>query len=219
MPDPFEIGHGLGSLFWVDGAFKAGCGTEAEEVSATGAWIARGICEGQLRSLAVFGNDGEKGILYGAAARFALDAAADGELVSAEAAEPEGGDVFVVTTLEGAYGFSRRPAEGGDGASEAQACTDVTGTDRPLAELPPAMLLHWKNLLDDRAAWSWPVIDGTDDRALVFTASGSEEVVATGSCSSLWSCSLASDGPVSTIEGRSWVTLDDLSLYMPPEED
>ncbi len=214
LPDPFAIGHGLGGLFYADGAFKAGCGTEAEQVLATGVWFARGICGDHLRSLAVVDRNGDRAMLYGAAAHFALHAARGGELVSAAAADPAGGDVFVVETMSGSHGFARQAgADGGSG--EIGDCGDVAGTDRPFAELSPPMMLHWRNLLEQRSAWSWPVRDGAPE-ALAFTAHPSGAIVARGSCVNGAHCTLTVGEETWPHPGPSFVSLPELEPYMPP---
>jgi hypothetical protein len=212
LPDPLEIGHELGGLFRFDGAFKAGCGTEPQQVLETDAWFSRGICAGRLRSVAIAGLNGEKAILYGAAATFALHAARTGELVSAEGASPAGGDVYVVETLTGSFGFARQAA-----TSEAQGglvrdCRDVTGTARPFAELPPPMLLLWRNLLERHGAWSWPIPDGAEVGALTFVAHSEE--IAAGACVSDFSCYLEVDGIRWPGDETAYVSLAELP-HMP----
>lgn len=213
LPDPLKIGHGLGDLFRFDGAFKAGCGTEPQQVLETSAWFSRGICAGRLRSVAVAGLDGEKAILYGAAATFALHAARTGELVSAEGASPAGGDVYVIETLTGSFGFARQAATSEAESGRVRDCRDVTGTARPFVELPPPMLLLWRNLLERRSAWSWPIPDGVGVGALTFVAHSEE--TAAGACVSDFSCYLEVDGVRWPGKGTAYVSLAELP-YMPP---
>jgi hypothetical protein len=214
LPDPAAIGHEMGELFRYDGAFKAGCGTEARQVAGTGVWFAAGVCAGQLRSVAV-ARDGEAALLYGAAARFAWRAALGGELVGAEAAYPAGADVFVVTTSSGSYGFVRKASSDGSGG-RVRDCTDVTGTARPFAELPPPMMLHWRNLVERRAAWSWPLREDAAGDALVFDAYPGGAVTARGACASELSCYLDVDGIRWPGDETAYVSLDELAPYMPP---
>jgi hypothetical protein len=216
LADPLAIGHGLGRLFRIDGAFKAGCGTEAEQVLGTGAWFSRGICTGRLRSFAVTDSRGDGAILYGAAARFALRAAQRGELVSAEEAAPAGGDVYVVETLSGSYGFARQAATSGSSGEEVRDCTEVTGTDRPFAELDPPMLLHWRDLVQLRAAWSWPVREDIPGDSLAFASYPDGEIVAHGGCTSEFSCYLEVDGDIWPGNETSYVSLDEFKPYIPP---
>jgi len=216
LPDPLTIGHGLGELFHHDGAFKAGCGTKAQPVLETGAWFSIGICAGRLRSLAVADSRGNGAILYGAAARFALDAAQRKELVSAEAVAPAGGDVYVVETLSGSYGFARQAATSGAGGTEVRNCTEVTGTDRPFAELDPPMLLHWRDLVQRRNAWSWPVREDAPGDSLAFASYPDGEIVAHGVCASEFSCYLEVDGDRWPGNGTSHVSLEEFDPYVPP---
>lgn len=213
-PDPLAIGHGLGELFRRDGAFKAGCGTKALRVRETGTWVAAGICEGTTRSVAVTAPGRSGAILYGEAADFAWNEAMDGNLVAAEVAEAGGGEVDLVETREGTYAFTRLNAAEGDG--EARSCGDVTGTDRPFAHMPPQMVLLWLQLLEYRAGWSWPTKeDATAPEAVAFTAYGTDEVTARGSCDHEQSCRLLVDGIEWPGSGTSFVRLVNLRPYMP----
>lgn len=219
LPDPLDIEHGLGKLFRYDGGFKAGCGTEAEHVAATGVWFAAGMCAGQLRSAAVKPPGGDAVLLYGSAARFAWDAAQRGELVAAEGARPDGGDVYVVETFDGAYGFARQPLRGDSAGTEVRDCTDVTTTARPFAELPPPMLRLWRDLVERRAAWSWPGPEGPPREAFFFAAHSSAAETAHGACASELSCYLEVDGETWTAEETAYVSLEELAPFMPPSPD
>lgn len=213
LPDPLEIGYGLGQLFRFEGAFKAGCGNRAQQVIETGARFSRGICDGRLRSLAVAGPDGNKAIVYGAAAEFALRSAQAGELVSAEGARPAGGEVFIIETLAGSYGFSRQgtTSEGDEG--RVSDCTDVSGTSRPFAELFPPMMLLWRDLIEQRGEWSWPLL-GDGKNNLAFAVRSTE--VAAGRCDTEFSCYLLVEKVRWPGVGTAYVSLDELREYMPP---
>ncbi|HXV06211.1 MAG TPA: hypothetical protein VFP23_09950 [Solirubrobacterales bacterium] len=220
LPDPLVIGHGLGQAFRHDGGFKAGCGTPARQVRETGAWFSAGICDGQLRSVAITSSPTGRDavLLYGAAARFAWRSALREELVSAEAAHPAEGDVFLVEILAGTYGFARTAPSGGWGSSKVHTCTEVTATGRPFAELYPPMLLQWRNLLERRASWSWPLREGPTGAALVFAAYPSGTVTARGTCPSDFYCYMYVGGARWSGEGTAYVSLDELSPYMPPSD-
>lgn len=215
LPDPLDIGHGLGALFRHDGGFKAGCGTEPEQVPGTGVWVSAGMCAGQLRSVAVAPPHGEAVLLYGPGARFAWQAALSGDLVSAEAASPAGGDVYVVEVGAGSYGFARRPPVGRSGGGPVRDCTDVTGTGRGFVELLPPMLALWGNLVEWRAGWSWP--RQADRDALVFDAHPDGAEVAQGACASDLFCQLETPEETWDWDEPAYVSLDELAPYMPPE--
>jgi hypothetical protein len=215
LPDPLEIGHGLGELFRYDGAFKAGCGTRARQVLQTDAWFAAGVCAGRQRSVAVVGQSGEAVLLYGAGAKFAWQAGIRSELVGAEVQHPDGGDVYAVETLAGTYGFART-APVGSGSGEARDCSDVTDMARPFAELPPPMLRLWRDLLERRAAWSWPIREDQYGDALAFVAYPSGAQTARGTCTDDMSCSLEVDGVRLLAAEAPHVSLDELAAYMPP---
>lgn len=217
LPNPFDIGHGIGALFHYDGAYKAGCGTKARRVPGTGVWFALGTCHGRVRSLGVAPPDGDAELLYGSGARFAWQAALRGELVSAEVAHPAGGDVYSVEILTGSYGFARTAPTGGAGSGRPHDCTDVTSTNRLFAELQPPMLLHWRNLVERRAAWSWPHPEEGVADALAFVAYPGETVTARGACASEFSCYLDVDGVRWPGNETAYASLAELAPYMPPE--
>ena len=213
-PDPLDIDHGLGSLFQRDGAVKAGCGTRAAPVDGTGAWIAAGICSGEMRSAAVSAPGYQPAMLYGASARFAWSAAQNKKLVAAEVAEPGEGDVDLVRTTAGTYGFTRPTPSVSPGREDAERCTEVSGVARPFAKLPPPMVLLWLQLIRRRAAWSWPVSRaGTDD--LAFTSYPSGALTAEGSCRTISLCYLDADGERWLGRGTGFVSLRDFEPYMP----
>jgi len=217
LPNPFDVGHDIGALFYYDGGYKAGCGSEAQRVQGTGVWFSVGTCHGHLRSLGVSSPGGDAVLLYGSGARFAWQAALRGELVSAEAARPEGGDVYSIETGEGSYGFARTAPSGGAGSGELHDCTDVTSTDRPFAELVPLMLLHWRNLVEYRAAWSWPHREEGAAAGLAFLTDPGGSVTARGACASESSCYLDVAGVRWPGEGTAYVSLDEFEPHMPPE--
>ncbi len=217
LPNPFDIGHGIGAPFYYDGAYKAGCGTEAERVLGTGVWFSVGTCHGHFRSLGVSSPGGDAVLLYGSGARFAWQAALRGELVSAEVAHPAGGDVYSIETEVGSYGFARTAPSGGAGSDKLRDCTDVTSTDRPFAELAPLMLLHWRNLVEYRAAWSWPHREEGVAAGLAFVTAAGGSVTARGACASESTCYLDVDGVRWPGEGTAYVSLDEFEPHIPPE--
>lgn len=217
LPNPLDIGHGIGPLFRYDGAFKAGCGTKARRVRETGAWFAAGICAGQLRSVAVSTQD-DKALLYGEGAWFAWQAAQHGELASAEVEHPAGGDVYAVETTAGTYGFARTASGSGSGSGKLHDCREVTGTARPFAKLPPPMLRLWRDLVEWRAAWSWPLHEDTTGGAIAFVAYPSGALTARGACVGDFSCYLEVDGDRWPGDETAYVSLGELAPYMPPPD-
>lgn len=217
LPDPALIGHGLGELFERDGAPKAGCGSMPVEVPRTGAWAAAGICEGELRSVAVAGREGSAVMLYGLPAEFAWEEARAGNLVGAEAAYPAAGDVDLVETLRGTYGFARSSRSIRPGKEELRWCGEASGLARPFVQLPPPLLFLWLELLEHRAAWSWPVADSTDsDGSVAFAGYPGEELIAIGGCETDTDCHLLVDGKRWPNEGTAYVSVPELQPYMPP---
>jgi hypothetical protein len=215
IPDPLTIGHQLGGLFRHDGAPKAGCGDWAIEVPETGAWVAAGNCEEELRSVAVYAPGHKPVLLYGEPARFAWAAALNGELVSAEAAEPEGGDVYMVETLDGASAFARTSPSIEPGREEIEFCYEASGTARPFAHLPPALAYLWLELVRDRAAWLWPENEPSDGRSpIVFVPPGGGARIARGGCDEN-ACHLEVDGEEWPAAGMAFVSLPEFEPYMP----
>lgn len=215
IPDPLEIGHHLGALFQRDGAPKAGCGGWAIEVPGTGAWVAAGNCEEELRSVAVYAPGHDAVLLYGEPARFAWSAALNDELVAVEAAEPEGGDVYLVETLDGTSGFARPSPSLEPGREEIELCSEATGTARPFAHLPPALAFLWLELIRDRSAWYWPENDLSDGRSPIAFVTPGGETVARGGCDST-GCHLDVDGEQWPGGETAFVSLNEFMPYMPP---
>ncbi len=216
IPNPLDIGHGLGRLFKRDGAFKAGCGSKPYRVRGTATWFSAGICDGATRSVAVATAGGPSAIVYGAAARFAWTEALRGNLLAAESELTGGGEIDLLETFGGTHAFTRLDADEGNG--DPRSCTEVTGTDRPFVYLSPQMNLLWLQLLEHRANWSWPTAeDGGGEEAVAFTVFGTGEVTAHGSCKRGINCSLFVDGHEWPGAGTSYVALDDLRPYMPDD--
>lgn len=216
IPNPLDIGHGLGQLFRSEGAFKAGCGTRPFRVRGTATWVSAGICDGVARSVAIATADGTRAIVYGDAANFAWTEAIQGNLLAGESAITGGGEVDLLETLAGTHAFTRLDAE--EGNDDPRSCTEVTGTDRPFVHLAPQMVLLWLQLLEHRASWSWPTVeDARSEEAFAFTAYGTGEVTARGFCEHGVECGLLVDGGTWPGSGTSYVALDDLRPYMPED--
>jgi hypothetical protein len=214
IPDPLDIGHHLGGLFRHDGAPKAGCGSRAIEVPGTSAWVAAGNCEEELRSVAVYAPGHKPVLLYGEPARLAWSAALNGELVSAEGAKPEGGDVYLVETLEGTSAFARPSPSLEPGREEIKLCSEATGTARPFAHLPPGLAFLWLELLRERVAWYWPENDPSDrENPIAFVSPGGTPV-AKGGCESA-SCHLDVDEERWPGGETAFVSLAEFEPFMP----
>lgn len=215
VPDPLKIGHHLGNLFRHDGAPKAGCGSWAIEVPQTSAWVAAGDCEEELRSVAVYAPRHKPVLLYGEPARLAWSAALNGELVSAETAKPEGGDVYLLETLEGTSAFARPSPSLEPGREEIKLCSEATGTARPFAHLPPSLAFLWLELLRDRAAWYWPENDPSDGESPIAFVSPGGTPVARGGCD-LTTCHLDVDESRWPGGETAFVSLTEFEPFMPP---
>jgi hypothetical protein len=215
LPDPREIGHGLGELFEEDDAIKAGCGTEAVRVADTGTWVAAGMCSGERRSVAVSAPGLPPVITYGQASEFIWAEAHDGGLVAVEAAAPAGGDVVLVETRHGTYGFARSKRSAVAGNANARSCQEVGGVAEPFARIPPPLLVLWTELVHDDATWYWPTYDQEGEtEAVVFI---STEAVDQGECVSDSLCRLEIDGIEHEREGGEFTKIAALSEFMPTE--
>jgi hypothetical protein len=220
LPDPADIGHGLGRLFEEAGEPKAGCGQSAAPVLETGAWVAAGICEGTMRSTAVAGAAGTVALLYGEAAEFAWDRAQDGTLIAAEAAEPGAGDVYLIKTLSGTFGFVRSTRSAVAGREYLRTCGEATGRARPFVRMPPLLLLLWLELTKQQASWSWPELNSTSaEETVAFVTVERGEYTATGGCANDFECHVTVDDDRWQLdEGTGYVRLADLAPYMPRHE-
>ncbi len=215
LPDPRSIGHRLGGLFRHDGAIKAGCGSEPLRIPETGTWASPGLCEDELRSLAVSSPGREPAIIFGSPAKFAWAAAQAGTLVALEVAAPNDGDVYLIVTRRGTYGFARPTRTLEKGRDNPLSCDEVGGRARSFARLEPAMVGLWAELMRRRAEWSWPKPGSGEPGEIEFTDSLGASVVATGRCDRPESCSLVVEGKTWPWEGSGFVSLAELALHMP----
>ena len=218
IPDPLRIGHHLGGLFHHDGAPKAGCGNWAREVPGTGVWVAAGNCENEMRSVAIYAPGYDPVLLYGEPARFAWAAALGGELVAAEAAEPEGGDVDIVETHEGAFAFARTSPSIEAGREDIAWCTEATGIARPFARLRPALAFLWVELVQDHKAWYWPEEDLSDPESPIAFVQPNGVAVARGGCDEL-TCHLEVDGERWPGGETAYISLAEFEPFIPPSAE
>lgn len=219
LTDPLAIGHGLGELFKRDGAVKAGCGTQARLVVATSTWISAGICEGNLHSLAISGPEGNPGIVYGEAATFAWKEARQGALVGVETAGPGGGDVDLIRTHAGVYGFVRDHEERVGGNEDAQKCDEVGGEPEPFTRLAPPLVVFWEELVEAETEWLWPERDkSVSARSVAFVGLSSGETLATGACSTDETCVVELGGEAEPVNGSGFAELQGFKTFMPAEE-
>jgi hypothetical protein len=213
LPDPLRIGHGLGKLFEEADAVKAGCGTKAFSLPHTGDWVAAGMCVGERRSVA-FSKPGMPPVItYGEASEFIWMAAQIGELTGVETASPAGGEVVLVETIHGSYGFARSKRSASPGNPNPQSCNEVGGVAEPFAELPPPLLVLWTELVQEEATWYWPTYDEDDETEAV--AFISTDGVRQGECETVEHCTLEIGGKVEKRVGSEFTTIADLAEYMP----
>lgn len=215
LRNPRKIGHGLGKLFEEDDAIKAGCGTAAVRVADTGTWVAAGMCSGERRSVAVSAPGLPPVITYGQASEFIWSEAQEGELVAVEAAAPGGGDVVLVETRHGTYGFARSKRSAVPGNADARSCNEVGGVAEPFARIPPPLLVLWSELVQTDATWYWPTYDqegGEESVAFIST-----EGVDQGECVDDSLCRLEIDGTEREREGGEFTKLAALSEFMPTQ--
>lgn len=215
IPNPLDIGHHLGPLFRHDGAIKAGCGTVPRRVADTGTWVAPGYCGSELRSLAISAPGEHPAIVYGTPARIAWAAALAGKLVAVEVAEPNEGDVYLMATREGTYGFARPTRSIEEDPGQPRSCSQVRGVARSFATLQPALVNLWVELMRRRAEWTWPKPRQGEPGSVIFTDRMDASVVAEGHCDSA-ECWIETDGDRWPEEGTGFVSLPELAPFMPP---
>jgi hypothetical protein len=212
LPDPQDIGYGLGELFEHDGAVDAGCGDEAERV-AVSTWVSIGSCGTEFRSLAIVGEAREPVLVYGAPARFARAEADEGKLRFAEAAKVAGGEIVIVGTASGTFVFARSSPALEPGGGDAVRCGEIDEVARPYTKLPPPLAELWLEHMAAEQEWSWPQLSEESDD-VVFAAS--DRLPTYGSCEAASRCRLDGSGIHRVEEGRATVTVDELEAYAPP---
>ena len=218
LPNPRDIGHGLGGLFRREGAIKAGCGKRAEAVFGhPGTYVAEGICSGKVRSLAVVSAGFTPVIVYDDAAVFAKDAASAGELLFVEAAEAGDGEVVVIGTMTGNYVFARPSPSIRPPSEEATGCLEVSILARPFPEIVPSLAYLWLEHVK-QFGWAWPGRAGDPEVGEIgFFGNETGIEIATGGCVED-ACWLDGPGEHLTYEGISFVDLALLGPYMPAND-
>jgi hypothetical protein len=207
LPDPQEIGYGLGDLFEHDGAVEAGCGEAAQRVGDA-TWVSPGFCGTELRSLGVVGEGREPLLLYGAPARAAWREARDRNLRFAEASELAGGEVALLGLSTGTTAFTRSSPALQPGHRDARRCEEIDEVARPFVKLTSPLPRLWLDYMAAENEWIWPETSKKGD--VIFTAS--DGVPAYGSCIR-FVCRLDGPGLHRSLEGIDTVRLDQLELY------
>lgn len=204
-PDPLAIGHWLGELFEREGAVQAGCGQPATaSPGSPGVWVASGLCEGSLRSVAIDAPSHPPTLLYGTPARFAMSQALAGTLLYVEATKIAGGDVDLVVTQAGTYAYARPTPDLSPPRSSARRCSEVDGVPRPFTRLIPAASDAWLSTIS-RLGWLWPLADAAEGHGYAFLAG--ETVLAQTSCESQEACKLSIEGESLPITGPTDLTI------------
>lgn len=217
LPDPRTISHGLGALFERDGAIQAGCGEQPERSPGTPpVWFARGMCTGEMRSLAIAAAGRAPVLLYGEPARFAQAAATAGTLRYVQRSRPAGGDLYIVTTSAGSTVFARPISSTTTDVDEARRCGEVAAVARVFARLPPALSELWVRHVH-RDGWSWPIVSAGTPARVSFVEPVNGDVTAVGTCDSDGFCSLDGDGEHRTSGRGVDLSLADLEPHLPPE--
>jgi hypothetical protein len=216
LPNPLDIGHGLGELFQWDGAVKAGCGTPARPVlGSPPVWVSAGICSQRLRSFGVISPGYAPVLLYGEPALFAQEAARDGSLLFADAAEPGGGEVDVVGTESGTYFFARSSPSISPGREDAQRCSEVGGEARPFVRLSTPLAALWLCHIR-QSGWAWPLEESSEPGSLAFLDYDTGELTPSDGCDDDGiSCHPDENGGWSCTAPAN-IFLTDFAPYMPP---
>lgn len=215
LPDPTVIKHGLGELFRSAGAVAAGCGGVARRFDGIATvWISEGICETELRSLAVSSPGHSAVLVYGSPARFAIETAEAGTLLFVDLRKAGSGEVVAVGTESGVYLFARRTPSIESGNPDASDCTEVGGVARPFAQLRPPVARIWLEYVED-FGWAWPLGEGANGDEIVFLDDDHPDGQLRTSCEDGF-CTMTGRGEYRVPDEPAFVTLDDLSPYMPP---
>jgi xanthosine utilization system XapX-like protein len=214
LPNPLDIGHGLGQLFRRDGAVEAGCGGPAESVANNPAvWFSLGMCKGSLRSLAVSAAGHDSVLLYGDPAQFAWEAARSGELLYAESGQPGSGDLDIITTIGGSQVFIRSSPSARPRSKEAKECGDIDEVAHPFVSLAPPLAGLWLQYVLE-SGWTWPEND--EGGRYAFRDGDLEELEASGGCGAGGSCYLdPEEGLARRSAVPAVVSLAALAAHMP----
>ena len=189
LPDPLQIGFGIGPLFAHDGAVQAGCGAPPVQLVG-GTVIARGMCGRTLRSVAVAVPGRHPVLFYGAAARYAEALAVSAEpILGAERATVYAGEVALVSTVQGSVAFVRAVLAERPGTREARRCQEVDELARAYVVLPPPVTRLWARWMAVNG-WAWPERAGHGTWAFRPPAG---RAVALATCDEEGGCSLGGD--------------------------
>jgi hypothetical protein len=206
------------------GAVQAGCAEPAKQVAGQpGVYYATGVCQSELRSVGVAGPDGQAGLLYQQAARFAVHRAEAGQLTAATSRTRIGdGDLYVVSTNLGTFVLVRsQTAFGGtiQRDSGPWCARRVPSVNVKYVVVPPGLGSQWLDLMG-RLGWVWPVDDasnappGTNFDFQIDNPT--RAVVAHASCTTETACTMTSTAGSVAVEQGAAITLNDLLDYAPP---
>jgi len=197
---PRDVASSFGKVFKREGAVQAGCRQPAVKVHGQRTWVAQGLCQGQLRSVAVVTRKpGGVGLLYQQAGSFAWQKASEGSLISAsDRIDTMYGDLYIVTTTNGTYLVIRAQKNYGGRRtpSNPKKCEDVSDKNFPYTIVPPGMLPLWMEVMN-YLGWTWPVSSEGESRSgqrFSLVSSTLTERVADIECSSDQECELEFQG-------------------------
>jgi hypothetical protein len=206
------------------GAVQAGCAEPAKQVPGQpGVYYATGVCASELRSVGVAGPDGQAGLLYQQAARFAVHRAEAGQLTAATSRTRIGdGDLYVVSTNLGTFVLVRsQTAYGGTIQHDTGpwCARQVPSVNVRYVVVPPGLGSQWLDLMG-RLGWLWPVDDASNaPRGTNFDFqidNPTRAVVAHASCTTETACTMTSTAGSVAVDQGAAITLGDLLDYAPP---
>lgn len=203
------------------GSIVAGCARPARKLP-NDSWFAVGMCDNEVRSLAI-GSPGEYGaLLLWAPARFAFEKAEAGTLTNATSSQLIGeGEVYSLQTTAGTYLFMRDHLPDDESAlgREAQSCTDLEEGAVPFVILPPALSRLWSAQVKLERAWFWAILNepGADDgERFIFRdprPGVKREIV--GYCRTDTDCELRVEGVVSASRGSGAIDVESILREAP----
>jgi len=220
-PAPEPQAAGLRGVFAQTGAIVAGCAEPASEVSAvSGVWWSVGRCDGEVRSLAVAGEETQAVLMLQQVASFAEELADRGELTGGSPrVSASHGDYQVVESTAGDFVMSREESSLGGRSPKKppRSCTELSDRNAPYTLVPPGLVELWLKLA--RRVWVWPVAareTGEHTKQFVFRSAGrAPRQVATAECASEHSCTMQTAEGTSTTSESYGRAAGELERYAP----
>ena len=195
------------------GAIEAGCAGPAHGVKGhSSIWMAKGFCEGSLRSLGIVGRGRPGSLLYQQAAWFALSKAREGTLLGASPREDlRAGDFYLIETELGPYILIRSQKAIGEATSNStpRRCENYTSDNYPYTIVPAGLIRIWLRISHSELVW--PVLNGDDGggaQDFAFLGADRGGLVGDAECTSAVVCTASFNGRVFTTPSSSNLSVE-----------